>query len=77
MGRRIIKGYWKCEQCDTVDIDGLVDICPNCGKRKSETVKYYMKKDMIEEVSDNDLKKAGITKTECDGKHNNNRIWIF
>ena len=39
---RIIKGYWYCKYCGTKDIDGLVDTCPNCGKQKSEDVKYYM-----------------------------------
>lgn len=69
---KIIKGYWKCKYCNTEDIDGLIDICPNCGRQKSEDVKYYMKGANIE-VSDKELEKAGIKREECDGNH---KDWI-
>ncbi len=69
---RIIKGYWNCKYCGTTDIDGLVDICPNCGKQKSADVKYYMKKEIIE-VTDAELEKAGMSKDERDGKH---KDWV-
>lgn len=69
---RIVKGYWKCKYCNTKDIDGLVDECPNCGKRKSEDVKYYMR-DSIVEVTDEELKKAEISREECDGNH---KDWV-
>ena len=62
---RIVKGYWSCSYCGTCDIDGLTDICPNCGKQKSRDVKYYMK-GAVTEVTDEELEKAGITKEECD-----------
>ncbi len=69
---RIVKGYWSCSYCGTCDIDGLTDICPNCGKQKSRDVKYYMK-GAVTEVTDEELEKAGITKEECDGNH---KDWI-
>lgn len=69
---RIVKGYWKCKYCNTNDIDGLVDECPNCGKRKSEDVKYYMR-DVVVEVTDEELKKAGVSRQECDGNH---KDWV-
>jgi hypothetical protein len=64
----ILRGFWDCEWCDTNKIDGLVDKCPNCGKQKSDTVKYY-----IDETSDvlskEELLAAGISEEECDGNH--------
>ncbi len=68
---RILKGYWDCTYCNTRGIDGLVDVCPNCGKAKSANVKYYMNKDI--EVTDYELRKAGIKREECDGYH---QEWI-
>ncbi len=68
----IVKGYWTCEVCGTKDIDGLVDVCPNCGKQKSKTVKYYLR-EVEEVVTDEELKKAGISKEECDGNH---KDWV-
>ena len=73
MSGRIIRGYWSCKYCGTADIDGLVDVCPNCGKQKSSDVKYYMKQGIAEEVTDTELQKAKIKKEECDGKH---KDWI-
>ena len=73
MSGRIIRGYWSCKYCGTADIDGLVDVCPNCGKQKSADVKYYMKQGIAEEVTDTELQKAKIKKEECDGKH---KDWI-
>lgn len=71
----IIRGYWKCPWCETRDIDGLVDDCPNCGRHKPEDTKYYMRlgltgKAMTEDIlSDEELSKAGISREECDGEH--------
>ena len=73
MSGRIIRGYWSCKYCGTTDIDGLIDVCPNCGKQKSSDVKYYMKQGIAEEVTDTELQKAKIKKEECDGKH---KDWI-
>lgn len=69
---RIIKGYWRCKYCGIEDIDGLVDRCPNCGKQKSEDVKYYLKGEKIE-VTDEELEKAGISREECNGEH---KDWV-
>lgn len=69
---RIVKGYWYCKYCGTKDIDGLVDTCPNCGKQKSEDVKYYMAGTPVE-VTDEELKKARIKREECDGNH---KDWV-
>ena len=56
---RIVKGYWRCDYCETYDIDGLVDTCPNCGKQKSHNIKYYMKTGIVEYVTPEQLNKAG------------------
>ena len=76
METRVIKGYWDCTYCGTKHIDGLVDVCPNCAKRKPGNVKYYIETNNpneMEEVTDFELRKAGITREECDGKH---KEWV-
>lgn len=65
---KIMRGYWDCEYCGTQHIDGLVDVCPNCGKQKSADVRYYVD-DTSTEVSDTELNAAGIIREECDGEH--------
>lgn len=65
---RIVKGYWDCKYCGTKKIDGLTDVCPNCGKQKSEDVKYYMDGQHVY-VTDEELSSARILKSDCDGKH--------
>lgn len=72
MTDRIIKGYWDCTYCGTEHIDGLIDVCPNCAKRKPSNTKYYIgttDRSKMQEVSEKELFKAGIAKNECDGKH--------
>lgn len=69
---KIIRGYWKCQYCGTKDIDGLVDTCPNCWKRKPENTKYYLK-NVKEELTDAELEAAGISRAECDGEH---KDWV-
>ena len=71
MANHVIRGYWDCEQCGTKGIDGLADTCPNCGSGKGKHVRYYMKD--TEEVSEEELTSAGISKDENDGKH---KQWI-
>ena len=71
MAGRVIRGYWDCPQCGTKGIDGLKDECPNCGAGKDKSVRFYMKS--VEEVSEEELTEAGISKDENDGKH---RQWL-
>ena len=71
MADRVIRGYWDCPQCGTTGIDGLVDVCPNCGAGKDKNVRYYMK--AVEEVTEEELQAAGTSKAESDGSH---REWI-
>ena len=71
MADKVIRGYWDCPQCGTKGIDGLVDVCPNCGSGKDKNVRYYMKQ--VEEVSDEELENAGLSREESDGSH---REWI-
>ena len=87
MSDRIVRGYWDCPYCDSTDIDGLVDNCPNCGRHKPENTKYHLKgaiphenriyKKSVAEESDvlttEELQKAGISKEECDGNH---KEWV-
>lgn len=70
--KEIIKGYWDCPSCGTKDIDGLVDICPNCASGKPPNLKYHLTgKDIV--VSERGLEAAGIKKEECDGNH---KEWV-
>lgn len=39
---RIIMGYWDCKQCDTKHIAGSDRECPNCGRPRPESTKFYM-----------------------------------
>lgn len=87
MSERIVRGYWDCPYCDSKDIDGLVDNCPNCGRHKPENTKYHLKgaiphenkiykKSVVEEsdvLTTEELQKAGISKEECDGNH---KEWV-
>lgn len=70
---RILKMYWKCDWCGNKDIDGLVDVCPSCGKQKAADVKYYPIEGRKEYVSGEELHAAGIAKEECDGNH---KEWV-
>ena len=71
MANRIVKGFWDCPQCGMKGIDGLVDTCPGCGSGKDKSVRYYIK--TVEEVSDDELASAGISKDENDGSH---KEWV-
>lgn len=87
MADRIVRGYWDCPYCDSADIDGLVDNCPNCGRHKPENTKYHLKgaiphenkiykKSMVGEsdvLNTEELQKAGISEEECDGNH---KEWV-
>ncbi len=72
MEPRLIKAYWDCKYCSAKHIDGLLDVCRNCGKQKSDDVKYYMG-EPDEVLTDTDLAAAKIKREECDGKHTD---WI-
>lgn len=87
MADKIVRGYWDCPYCDSTDIDGLVDNCPNCGRHKPENTKYHLKgaiphenkiykKSVVEEsdvLNTEELHKAGISEEECDGNH---KEWV-
>lgn len=85
MGERIIRGYWDCQYCGRKEIDGLVDECPGCGRKKPENTKYYMRgaktgirynKSMPADediLTDMELETAHISRTECDGNH---KDWV-
>lgn len=87
MSERIVRGYWDCPYCDSKDIDGLVDNCPNCGRHKPENVKYHLKGQHVQEnkiyktaqvdesdvLSTEELHNAGISEEECNGNH---KEWV-
>lgn len=87
MSDRIVRGYWDCPYCDSKDIDGLVDNCPNCGRHKPENVKYHLKGQHVQEnkiyktaqvdesdvLSTEELHNAGISEEECNGNH---KEWV-
>lgn len=68
----IVKMYWTCRNCGTGSIDGLVDECPNCGDRKPSDIQYEFSEIDVE-VTEEELKAAGISKEECDGEH---KEWV-
>lgn len=85
MSDKIVRGYWSCPYCNKTDIDGLIDECPGCGRRKPENIRYYMKgvtpgkkysKSMVsanDVLNDDELEKANISRAECDGNH---KDWV-
>lgn len=68
---RILRTNWVCPFCET-QIDGLIDVCPTCGKSKPKDIVYKMDSNKVE-ISEQELKNAGINKEECDGKH---KDWV-
>ena len=64
VGKRIVKSFWNCPYCNRTHIDGLVDYCPGCGRHKLDTTKYDLDRNNIVEVSEKELKKAGIIHSE-------------
>lgn len=56
----IIRAYWDCKYCGHKHIDGLVDNCPNCGARKEKGTKCYIDENNTEEVTQEELRDAGI-----------------
>lgn len=66
---KIIRGYWSCNACNSKDLDGLIDECPNCGRRKPQDIRYYIKQGSTDELTEEELNNAGISVEECDGKH--------
>lgn len=50
MADRIVRGYWDCPYCDSTDIDGLVDNCPNCGRHKPENTKYHLRVQFLTKI---------------------------
>lgn len=73
MQQEIVRMFWKCPSCDTPDIDGLIDVCPNCGAKKPESTEYYIKEDASTAVTEEELQEAGMTLEECDGNH---KDWV-
>lgn len=69
VSKKVIKGYWDCPYCNSKDLDGLVDYCPNCGVHKPKDTKYHLNKSKTVEVSKEELKKAGIEVGHNDGEH--------
>ncbi len=43
MANRKIFGYWDCPYCNSKGIRGDKRECPNCGRPRGETTKFYMK----------------------------------
>ena len=39
----LVRGYWDCQYCGSVGIDGLVRECPTCAHPRDNSVKFYMK----------------------------------
>lgn len=39
---KIVRGYWDCDYCDTIDIAGNIYTCPNCGKTRGKDVVFHV-----------------------------------
>lgn len=84
---RIVMGYWACPACGQYDIEGLIDVCPGCGRRKDKDMHYYPpgqrpayinapnKAPQPKKIylTEKQLRDAGIAPEECDGQH---KEWV-
>lgn len=49
MGKHVW-GYWDCDYCGSKQIRGDNTECPHCGHARDQTVKFYMREDVLEYV---------------------------
>lgn len=46
--RRLVKGLWNCNHCDSTKISGEIKECPNCGAPRNEnTIPYLDRKKIV------------------------------
>ena len=45
---RIVEGRWNCQYCQTKEILGRHQSCPNCGRPRDKDFKPYLPKNMSE-----------------------------
>lgn len=63
---KIVEGLWDCRYCDTKAIKGRYRECPNCGRPRDDTVKFYLPSDI----------KSNYVKEEVTKKINKNPDWL-
>ena len=39
---KILEGFWDCKHCGTKRIKGSIRECPNCGKARDDSTKFYL-----------------------------------
>ncbi len=39
---KILEGFWDCKYCNTKRIRGSIRECPNCGKARDESTRFYL-----------------------------------
>ena len=69
MGKKIL-GYWDCEYCGTKKIKGNVKSCPNCGRPVGDDIKYYIDKNDITYVKDEEVPKSEEWRCNYCGSYN-------
>lgn len=65
MGRKLIEGFWDCKYCDTKRIRGNLRNCPNCGKARDTSTRFYL-----------DASEKHYVPEEAAAKINRNPDWI-
>ena len=53
---RIVEGFWDCQYCDTKGIPGSISKCPHCSKERDYSTKFYLKKDDMRYLSEEEKK---------------------
>lgn len=57
--RKLIMGYWDCDQCGEKHIEGTKQSCPSCGKVRSTSTKFYMDSSNKQYLTDEEAKDKG------------------
>lgn len=53
---RIVEGFWDCSYCDKRGIRGGIRECPTCGKVRDSSTKFYLNKNNMRYVSNEERK---------------------
>lgn len=55
---RIVEGFWDCPYCGKTGIRGGIMECPTCGKVRDSSTKFYLNKNNMRYLSDEERKKV-------------------
>lgn len=57
--KKLIMGYWDCDQCGEKHIEGIKQSCPSCGRVRSTGTKFYMDANDKRYLTDEEAKDKG------------------